>query len=984
MKRKILKIFKYFFISIFILLFVLVIGIILLDKFYLTPNRVKQVIESYSGIFLNGRVQVRRINSISLFKGVEVEGISVINETNLFKGKKVVYIDKAIFRYDFGSLFLGKLIIDEVELSGIRLYITISNGKNSLMTLLKPTKKEKEEKKEKKPIEYGVKSEYLPYEIGKVKVKALVRDFRVMVDGDVSANFGALDVIFLFETRGFDLALTHNLPLKDLVDKFLAMVSKFYFEVGSKKNLRVSFSSAKNLSVDMLFNYLLKAEVKKRNTNKKSSSFFRVVYANNSNNDFRAFWLNSLLDVKSNIIRLKDKEIKLYYKFRYDMHYDAYRDILVLDRLFFSFLGDRILDIRGSIKKPFDFTHTKLLFEGNKGSIDFDKIYSVLIKSVVSGIKLSGGINLVSMKLYGDLKNLNVIFAGDGKLGFDGYGANLNIDKLSFNGKIGIGLEGKGLSMLSFLDFDFYTDLAILFKNKGFSLDKRLIISFKADKKDSRSDIVMKLDANSHKFFVSLSPYGRLKNLFWDLSFMASLSNRFIFRIDKGIFSLRDFGIDLTGKIDIPKKDINLGVKVSLNPYKLLGILPKKMFKRENMKILDRNVVYDSDIKVSMKDIMKIGYSSVLSIERLFLGNIYTDVEVLYKKSGILSIRKFGIFNSEKSLFISLVGDMNLKTKKNKIDFSFKLAYPKGRTFLDEKDIKVKISGILGVNVSFDVNKIVGNIKIDRFSMIFKMPTIFVVVQNMMLDFPFEHYLVYKGKKPSIRISKANFLMSSAISKKPNFYINSILVKDLIKRINYQVKYLTASMNYKDNTLFIPKFFGSVLNGSFFIKNFILYLGNMKLSDMMLMMDASLTHISLLPLVPKRRFKELWYERDKLYVSMNSKLFVNGFDITSSNFYIDGYFNVNYIGEYFAGRILEAMRKVQKSDIITKLIQAFYVPKKFYFEIAENRIYSKIWLSPGIIGEFIRVKMPIQYPPIPLKAMINAFIKGKKKEKKKT
>jgi hypothetical protein len=205
-------------------------------------------------------------------------------------------------------------------------------------------------------------------------------------------------------------------------------------------------------------------------------------------------------------------------------------------------------------------------------------------------------------------------------------------------------------------------------------------------------------------------------------------------------------------------------------------------------------------------------------------------------------------------------------------------------------------------------------------------------------------------------------------------------VKDRIKRIKYRVKYPSGIMYYKNNTLFIPKFSGGILNGNILIKNFILHLGNLKLKNMLLTMAISLTHISLLPLVPKRRFKDLWYERDKLYVSMNSKLLVNGFDVSSSNFFISAYFNIHYIGKYFAGRILEAMRKVQKSDMITKLVQAFYVPEKFYFEIAENRIYSKIWLSPGIVGEFIRVRMPIQYPPIPLKTIIGAFLQSSKKK----
>jgi hypothetical protein len=318
-------------------------------------------------------------------------------------------------------------------------------------------------------------------------------------------------------------------------------------------------------------------------------------------------------------------------------------------------------------------------------------------------------------------------------------------------------------------------------------------------------------------------------------------------------------------------------------------------------------------------------------------------------------------------------GRMKLKDgdlKDSKLNLYLGLKYPKMEKIAASWQASGSIVLDAKMRGGISDGEVTGKFKIDDLFAVNKPAKI--LIEKVNLDFPFNYKFAYKHDpaKSKIAIDKSQLLDNSKFAAQKNFTIRSIIAKHPVRDVELRYLHdLKASIFFRNNTLEIPYFKTSILRGSFYGRDILFYLADLKKENIEYKLKLDITNVDIGRLDEHKVVSKK--ERDA-ELSMNINIAGKGLNF-SKELSPSGTINIYKVGQRFANKLFKGLSEEQGSSTLGTIGQFVFDNtvefRGFDYFLDEGLLYTTIKIKKivpgglliGLEGEEYKIdRQPVQ------------------------
>lgn len=668
----------------------LVAGLIVATYLFVTsPPIIEKIIISQFSNYTTGTISLK-VKKASLFRGFVFEDIVIKSGAN-FEGRTLFEMKRLNLLYSLFGIFVGDIGLHELGLYQPRLSLYEKAGVWNLAALLKPGKEQEEPEKETETTD----EISLPVSI-RFFLKFVIEDFEVSIDQDTRklGRIYAGAKNFTFKTH----ILTKKFNTIPLDISALKIFETFQAHLDPQKKIDFYLvnpnAQAKGpMELHWLFSY---------DGEKKKPGFISRLAVGHNNIP----------------VTYQDKEdLAFHFTFDYKTDYNPATDVLSLNYLKVSFMGDTWFNFGGTIKHPNDAKNMRVdLSLKDDSNIQLGKLYKLYHDFTEDkDLLFEGNISLDQLKINGPLSTLNT----KGAVKFNNikfrthrrkkihelpyfhlnYEALFNNNRqnplihsaVSWKGK----LNGAKLTAKAIYRSEQMIDL--LATVKGFNpapfiddmVDGNFNMKFELSGKNER-DLKSTLQIDSKKFFYTYSN-DRSKENRLDLNLKTTIKTNAGY--DKITTTIDKFNVNLKNKKGLQAARLQIGQKTASKPTKIIKT-PEKII--TNLHLIDFSVnprqLYPT-LTASFKELIK-EYAENMEKNVTLKGKT-----TLVMNSGDYSLASLSSFSNTTDITVE---DYDIKD----IKFNASIQQKSGKITIDHITLD-------GLNKALDLD-IKGNAKLSR------------------------------------------------------------------------------------------------------------------------------------------------------------------------------------------------------------------------------------------------------------------------------
>jgi len=965
----------------------LAVGLLLVIAYniLLMPPVFEKIVKAGFEKQTNGKISLHVLKS-SLLRGFAFENIEILSGPD-FDARPLLKIDRFNLYYSVYGFFAGDFGLHELGLYNPRVYLFHKNGVWNVSTLMKKSDKPPVEKEEKT----GERGPGLSLPV-KVRgfVKFVLQNFTMTV---TDLDHGKSD--------------SYEAGLKDFTLKTYVVTNKFSYlpysleATGILKSVVVNLDPQK--TIDIYF----------KNNDTRVKSPLDLHWLLTFDNDLKKEGFYSRLVVGHQDIPVEYKGrhlLPLNFGMDYDIKYDPAADKMDVNFFRLQFLTDTWINLAGAILNPANPEKTNLNLKITKSDIDIGKIYPYF-KAFKSDSDLSfkGHISLAPLSIVGPLDNLNL----DGRLNLrklevDMGSRNANIDNLdlSYSVVIDRNIRKAVVPMVRlarvkwegvFNDSPLGAEIEYTLNEKvnahvyikrfnpgPFSSDQvagLFNVDFRVRGKNEKN-LSTTIDVSSPGFTYyvgrGISGVNQLNLLvrtdiqFPGESFSTLQANSpeisFSLKNDKG---KKAFALNATlGAFKSPediKGKFNIA-EMSLNLKNLKPTLPGAY--QEKIESYAENSEKDIRIKgatvfAKNGDLVHVENTSQLFVDDLDINDIVFKTNVT-KNTRSIKIAEMTLKGLNNALDAYVAGNLRQEYREDEVEtptgaikkekvlawvpnveYSFKLG-KKERTRIVKANT---IAGFFDLGGSARENLVKGRLSVKDF---YYDNGNFTRINDVNVDFPFEHDLRYKKKLNLTAANKERLIRNFAGNFNFNFTVDSVEIPNP-SRIKEPLKIiypgggfsgLSAAMRYKDNVFEMPMMQIFMLNGLITVQDTVFNVGRGKMSEMQYRTLVQIKDIDLKQLIAAekaRSIKDGKISADMLFTAPSLKRFVGD---------MSGYVSIYKIGRQFAQQGVKIVMP-DSSPLVNLVVDEWTIVHKFDLELKEGLAYVKILYTKGTFGNII-------------------------------
>lgn len=947
------------------------------------PSVFEKIVKSQFEKLSNGKINLHVVKS-SLLRGFVIENLEILSGAD-FESRPLLKIDRLNFLYSVYGFFAGDFGFHEIGFYNPKVFLYHRDGIWNAATLMKKSDKPPEEKKEEseKKSSDGLS---LPVPV-RGFIKFVLQNFTVTVT-DLNQN----------GSDSFEAGI-HDFTLRTYV-----ITKKFKYIPYSLEATEIFKSIIVNLdpqkTIDVYF--------KNKSARLRAPLDLHWLLTFDSDIKKEGFYSRLIVGHQDIPVEYRGKHIlPLNFGMDYDIKYDPVSDRMDLKFFRLSFLADTWMNLAGNVLRPADSRKTSIDLKITKSNIDIGKVfpyYQAFAKN--NDLQFKGNISLAPLSISGPLNNLVL----GGKISFSkiyiDMGAknlDLNYLDLDYSATIDKDLEKSLIPKVRYAKIQWSGNFnnAPLGADIAYKLNENIQISAYIKRFNPESFSSEKL---SGIFDVNFKIYGKNEKKL--TSTLEVNSPYFTYYIDRGISGVNQLNFfiksDLlfTGEgydslqVNCPEITFHLlneknkkafGLKASMGISKA----PETMNVQFNILNMAGNVrnlkptlpgafqeKVDSLAEKMEKDIrvtgvtqfhkngetMQVENNTRFYVDDLDISDIVFKTKI-QKNTDLLSISYMTLTGLNEALNGSVKGSLSHEYKDTEIelptgeietkkelswvpDIKYSLKLGKGektRIFKGQS-----VAGFLDLAGRAQKNIINGNLVVNKF---YYDNGNFTRVNNININFPFEHDNQYKKTLNLTAANKERLIKNQGGDYKFNFTIDSVEIPNPT-RIKEPLKIiypgggfsgLSAAMRYKDNVFEMPMMQIFTLNGLVTMQDTVFNVGRGNKSEMQYRTLIQVKDIDLKQLIPSDKAASIQdgkISADALFSASRLK------DVLSDT---SGYLSVYKIGKQFAKQGVKIVMP-DSSPLVNLAVDEWTIVHKFDFEIKEGLAYVKILYTKGALG----------------------------------
>jgi hypothetical protein len=969
-------------ITVLLLLFIITYNIVF------TPSVFEKILKSQFDKNTNGKINLH-VTKSSLLRGFSIENIEILSGED-FDRKPLFKVDKINIFFSVFGFFAGDFGLHEAGIYNPRVYLYHKDNIWNSGTLMKAKGKMEEppETVEKSGKSKGYIS--LPFKI-RGFFKFILNDFQLTI---TDLNPGGSDT-FEAGLKNFTLhtyIITHKFKKIPFNLAAFDIFKSIVVHLDPEKTIDIYYKNSNSrLKSPMDLHWLLTFDKKL----KKEGFFSRLEIGHH--------------DIP---VEYKGKHLlPLNFGIDYDIKYNPSNDKLDFDFFRLSFSKDIWMNVAGSINSLSKTEKMHIDLNLNKSNINLDKLYPYY-KALTADDDLTfrGDISLAPLKITGPLDKLVL----DGKINL--YKIIVNMKDKNFNigyfdlfykSEIDKNLTAGIIPKVRNLNLNWNGSLnnSKLGAQIIYSLKEKINIytfvhnlnvePFSGDQVSGIFDLDFRLNGPDEKNL----------NASIDLK-----SNGFTYYMGRGISGLNKLNMKVVADVLFPGEGFsNLKVNLSNFSFFLNNEKNKKGMSLLAAADLDRsleNMTVNLDLKnftanlnnlkimlpgslrekienyaeESEKDIRLNGKTSIYAkndmsfaqttnntnifIDDLDINDIVFNTKVI-KESNVIQIPLMTLNGLNDSLAANVNGKLSNESRKTEyrinnqtqtkyekvlvpdIQYYFKLG-KKDKTRIFKS---FSIAGILDFAGYAKDNIINGKLKIDK---MYLDNGNFTRVNNINVDFPFEHDMRFKKTLNLTAANKERIIKSFDEDFKYNFTIDSVEIPNPAKiKEPMQIVYpggsyagLSSAMRYKDNVFEMPMMQIFLLNGLVTVQDTVFNVGTGNTEEMEYRTFMQIKDIDFKQLIPAEKassIKDGKISADAMFTASSIK---NMWANTS------GYVSIYKIGRQFARQGVKIVMP-ESSPFVSFVVDEWTIIHKFDIELKEGLAYANILYSKGTLGNLI-------------------------------
>ena len=929
---------------------------------------------------------VAKFTKFSLLYGFIIEDLS-IQAGDIFKGENLVNCKRIALEYNLPALFLFRLKLNEVSISGLNLNLHKKEKKWNFETIF-PKNSEKEnnleEKKEVNDVQkdgidtYIPVSAYLKFFLKDISIKVHIEEESVLQAGLENFNLN-LEV----DTHRFN-----KIPFS--VDA-LNILDIFYFSINPNNNPKILF---KDKTTDLYsdFNMLI-----------------NLMY--DSSKEKKIFSSNLKIGNENLNLSFEDKKVENFgFILDYDLSYSPEQDTLNLQHLSLNVMKSNWLSVMGFIQKistderglELSIKDSEILLEELKelaskfpglGLMDIRGKISLngmgakgKLSSLLSNISIKGedifiaigGLSHSIPDLIIDLNselNLNntKISSDENILPILSY-LKINSIRMNYNG-IKLNLDGEIFPASKVNCNLSITDIFPEKFTKSVKGKIDLAISITGNKL-SLIDLATKINISNFRYFLGNSISGR--NLI-DIQFLTRIDLGSGFKFEKSnlynfLLSLKNenrenaleiktnLELDMRGglKTEIPSLELQTDI-TKLIPTLPLSIRSTIAGLREslgNILKLNGKITYIDTNK--MKIIKSVLGASLPGIELKDM-KLETDLKLINDTENTIILEKLSFSGYENKL------KGNYKAKFYK-PFTANAPYGDytgevlGNFTLESPNYRYLTKGIYfkgDIDLDLDLKGAMINGKVRSNDSSFKLTSNCpgndcneTEISGLKMNIPFSHDLNDKTMENLLGGNSENFVQNYGLTKSSNFSVDRITSNHPIekgKKLDFvnstpNLPGISAFLEYKENFLTLDNLRINTLNGVIFGKDFMVNVGSGNPEKIQYSATLQIRDIDLKQILPGTSKKKITDG------TIKGDLNIKGENLTDPVGNIDLFFSIFQIGEDF-GR--SAVNIVSPTNFVTDRIINSYSVNKIEVEINHGLVYARVLFNKSVMNSLL-------------------------------
>ncbi len=880
---------------------------------YVTPSRMEHLVTSVFNDRSNGSIQLDVI-SVNPYSGFEVKNI-VIRSGPDFNNDVLAKVDRLRLQYDFFSLFLGNVHVHEMGVYGPELRIKWKDGRWNAATLMKPSAAVEDEEPPEE--EYPVEDIDLPIK-AELLVNIVLEDLVVTVQGpsyrSSLENFSASAKIWVPPFKKIPMSL-QAVSLLDTMD----------VQLNPRETLDLSFYSD-DVSVDppLLFTWRLRFD--RESTH--GSSFISMLKLGT----YRA------------PVRFKRTHlIPMKFMLSYDLKYDPDRDRLNLYNLSLSMRNKKWVSLEGRIEQVTGKQRVNIRMV--ESDIRLDDIYPYYRAVTGDNKSVFGGrLSLYPLSVQGTIPALDIegVLQGRGiEFRQDDNGIRISRLKVPFT----VNKRGADVTVASqlLLPGFFYTMERSRSGENALRVDSRLSLLNNMQSLVVHDFSLRHYDPNSGNTALRTGMKGKV-----DLS----QDMKGTVHIPSLVFNRNALEPTLTNRLKETLQAVKLKKEVTVSSRIAFfsGIGKKRLRVRMDSAIPDYDI---TDLVLDASILQEPGKKKI-TLEKIHLSS----------KSRELSVDCNGMVELKKEPF----SDTNISVK-------VRMNSPEMRPVYDEW----KMSGLIEIDgaIRGDLENGMASGKILVEDVNVSNARSMTDVAAVYLDFPFEYHFnpEYTGKSLLV-VKKSDVINNSFFREKDNLRIKSIRSRHPARDIQFEyMKDLSGRIQFRENVMEISSLKAYVLDGSFYGKNILFNLADMKARNMEYQMIMDITSMDVARLDepdPKKK-------RKGGNLSMNANLSGSGIDF-SRELDVKGSVHIYEIGNRFANQLLTGLNEEKgksKLGIGQVAVDNSLRVKSFDFNLDRGLIYATVHFQRNLFGYTISMKdEEVKYDRVPVQEFLRKVREG--------
>ena len=962
--------------------------LILIYNIVFLPAVFEKILISQFEKHSNGKIKLHVVKS-SLFRGFSFEKIEILSGSD-FNFSPIVKIERLNLLYSVYGFFAGDLGFHEIGIYNPQIYLSHRGGVWNSATLMKKTGALDKPDEPKETLHDTKKAGLsLPFKI-RGFIKFVVQNFSVTVS-DLDA--GGADTL--------------EAGLKDFTLKTYIITKKFKYIPYSINATDIFQSIVVNLdpqkTIDVYY--------KNQSTRIKSPLDLHWHLTFDTNVKKEGFYSQLIAGHQNIPVEYKGRHLlPLNFGLDYNLKYNPVSEIINLEFLRLNFLTDTWINLAGEIHTASRLLNTTLNLQITKSNIDIGKVFPYF-KALTNNENLAfrGNISLAPLSITGPLDNLLL----NGKLSLENIfvetgGRIIDIRSLDlfYNATIDKNLEKPLVRYVKQANIRWsgvFND-ALLGAKIDYQLDENIQLfayirqfnpePFSSGMLSGLFDAEVRVKGKNEKNVSATI----------DLA-----SNGFTYYVGRGISGLNQMNLSIESRILFPGKgfdsfEVNvpeisllckngkhnktIGLNASVNVIKESEKINLKFNLAEfsaNLKNLKSALpeVFQEKIELYaeklQKDIRLKGSTTIhqngdqaeaenythLYIDDLDIDDVIFNARVLQNANDIrIPLMTLTGLNHALDAYVNGIltreyrnVEVEVKNSQNKIEqqllwvpdlkYSFKLGKKEktriiqGQTIAGSLDLAGKAKGDL-----ISGKLLVNNFYYDNGN--------FLRINNINLDFPFDHNLRFKKNLNLIAANKERLIKNSTGDLKFNFTIDSVEISNPT-RLKEPLKIiypgggfsgLSAAMRYKDNVFEMPMMQIFMLNGLVSLQDTVFNVGSGDSTGMQYRMLIQIKDIDLKQLIPEEKAKSITdgkISADMLLSAASLKNFLSD---------TNGYVSIYKIGKQFAQQGVKIVMP-DSSPLLNIIVDEWTIIHKFDFEIKEGLAYVKILYSKGFFGNII-------------------------------